>query len=759
MRFLDAYINFLRKRHIAVLALLLAGTLFFGWQLAGIGFEGSFEGWIEKDDPLIEDYRELLRRFPAFEAVILAVEAEDTIFKPEVIKKLKTLNSEIRTRNEYVMRTLGLPNMSVMKKTSGGVSFDYLYRDIPETQEEAEEFRRLVMSNRTLSDLLVSNDEKSTYIAIFIGGGGPDFDVIPQHIGEIKKIMSEQRMPGVKYHLVGGPILNEELKRHTKLQAYTFSPLVFALITLLLIVLLRRAADIAIVVAATFCSVVWSLGLYVGAGHELHSLSVALPPLLLVISVADAVHLIVRFREEAGRGKRGTEAVGGALRLMFLPCLFTSVTTAAGFGVLCLSGIPIIREFGLYAAAGLMITFFVSLTMVPSLLFLRQRLTGAPAGSDGGARNSAQDFLHSTLDKIFGLVIRRGNVIIAVAVIIIIVSIAGATRIKVETNRADFFRKSHPLRRQMAFVEERLIGLTSIEFLFSAQDGGDMTSAGALRDMLELQEFLRANEHITSVISIADFVADINAMLTGRREVPDNAAHVLSMIRRNRIEYSFFVFQNGRNARVSGRLKYIPTEELQLLLKDIDEYLAANESPDYDVLVTGVGPIYTGLADRVLEGQIRSFALVMAIVAVMMILLFRSLRWGLFALAPNVIPVLFVMGVMGWFGVTLNLATMMIASIAIGIAVDDTIHFIVRFRRELAESGDHREAARRALTTTGRAVVTTTVVLIAGYGILMVSSFVPIAHFGLLSAVTMFAALAADVLLLPALLIKLKPRP
>ncbi len=756
MWFINSYIGFLEKRHMFVLIALVAGTIFFGCKLTHIGFEGSFEGWIEKDDRVIEDYKQLLRHFRAFEPIILAVETDDTIFEPDTLKRIQTLDRKIRYMDKYVVLTLGLPRMSVMKETEGGMSFEYLYNKLPETQEDADEFRKRVMNNHTLADLFVSKDEKGTFIAIFIGGR-PDSETIAQNIEKLKTIMREESAPNLRYRLVGGPILNEELKRQTKRQAYLFSPVVFIIVILLLIVFLRKRVDIFVVTVATFCSLVWSLGVYVAMGKELNSLSIALPPLLLVISVADSVHLIVRFREEIARGTHGAAAVRNSLRVMIMPCLFTSLTTAAGFGVLCLSGIPIIREFGLYAAIGILLSFFVALTMVPSLLFASLRL-GRPGSSANGTESFPGDFMQGFLGGIFNVVERRGNVVIAATAVIVVLSIIGATRIKVETNRADFFKKNNPLRRQMTFVEENLIGLSSIEFLYTARDGYNLTDAAALRDMLDFQDFLKQHPQITSAVSIADFVVELNRFINGSDKVPENSAAILSLIKWNRIEYSNFVSGRGEYARISGRLKYMPTEKLRLLLGDIKNYMSEHKSPNYDVLMTGAAPIYTELADRVLTGQIRSFILVMMIVAAMLILIFRSVRWGLFALVPNVIPVLFVMGVMGWFGVPLNLATMMIASIAIGIAVDDTIHYIVRFRRELSDCGDHREAARRALTSTGRAVVTTTVVLVAGYGVLVTSGFVPIMHFGLLSAITMLAALAADVLLLPALLIKFKPR-
>ena len=255
----------------------------------------------------------------------------------------------------------------------------------------------------------------------------------------------------------------------------------------------------------------------------------------------------------------------------------------------------------------------------------------------------------------------------------------------------------------------------------------------------------------------------MNRIYTGRPgELPDSGDFIWQMILKSGFrsleENRVYIRDHGQVARVSARVRYSSTNELEDMMKRIHTYLEEHKSPEYKVMVTGGAPLYLAIADNVTKGQVRSFILEMIIVSCMMAMLFRSFRWGLLAMIPNIAPVVFELGVMGWTGIPLNVATMMIASITTGIAVDDTMHLMARCRHELAMGASYDEAVKTSMWATGRAMTATAFVLAGGFGVLSFSSFVPLMQFGYLSAMTIIVAVIAEWFLSPALLLVFKPK-
>lgn len=752
-----SYLSFVTGGSAGKIALcLVAITLVFSFQLRKAQFANSVEGWVESDDKALQDYRNFLDFFRGFEMIALSVECDEGVFSRECLKRVSNITNEIEEQGDHVKGLFSLSNVTTMKKIGLFVKFVPLMEKLPESSDDIKSFRDETMANPVIRKNMIARDEKSSLIAIFLGGGGQDFSYIPRNIDLIKRLMSAQTGQGIRFHLAGSMIMSREMNRQTRRQALKFAPLVFGLATILLLLLLKSFRDVFIVQVCTMMSLIWALGLYVWTGHVINFLMVAMPPLVLVISVADAVHMISRYREERIGGILPRKAVRSALAATIEPCLFTSLTTAVGFGVLTSSGIPVIRDFGIFTALGIIMAFMIAALIVPAMLIL---FDGRGEGS--GVSTTASSASSKVFATIHNVSLKYRWIIILLSIVSVIVSSQGIRKIVADTNNKEFFAEDNPVRQDMDFVESQHAGLSSLEFMMWKY-GENMLSPARVREMMDLQEFLEKQPEVTGSMSIADYLVELNRLTTGMDgKLPETSSIAWKILQDSRFgssgEAAIYQRDKGRMTRVSVRVRYSSTSELRELKKRIDEYLASRPEGSADVLFTGSAMVYLSIADSVLEGQKKSFILVIIIVSLMMMLLFRSISWGIIGMIPSVIPIIIVMAFMGWAGIPLNLATMMIASISIGIAVDDTMHFMARCRREAATGMGLDAAARKAVMTTGRAMVITSVVLASGFGVLAFSSFVPIAEFGLLTALTMVFALAADLFLLPALLMTFKP--
>ncbi|HUE39872.1 MAG TPA: MMPL family transporter, partial [Candidatus Binatia bacterium] len=491
-----------------------------------------------------------------------------------------------------------------------------------------------------------------------------------------------------------------------------------------------------------------------------------LPPLLLVIGSSYAIHVLARYYEQVDAGAQHAVLVVRAFQRVWLPLVISAVTNIVGFGSLMVNHITAIWDLGLFAVIGLACLTITSLTFIPAALHLLRREPRT------GRSGKVSPLLCEALGRIGRFAYRSQRVILALSAVIAVAAGLGALRLHVDSNFLDYFRPTSRVRHDNEVINREIAGSNPFYLVLEGDTPGMLRQWEVLKQIKNLQAFLLTLPGITSTISLVDYLELLETGLNkgGESDIvldeqgnpvppprpfwedPKNLEPILKMIDANPATFKNVVTADFREGNVVVRTSLTGSNEIERTLGAIRDYVARQFPPRLGVQMTGSLVLLTGTASDIVAGQIKSLSIAMAVIFIVMAVMFLSLRIGFLAILPNVLPILVFFGLMGWSGIFLNLGTSLIAAIALGIAVDSTVHYMARLSLELQRTTDQADVIVKTLQRVGIPILYATVALLAGFLIFGFSNFVPIQQFGILTSLTMAAALVANLVLLPALL-------
>lgn len=481
-----------------------------------------------------------------------------------------------------------------------------------------------------------------------------------------------------------------------------------------------------------------------------------LSSLLFIMTLAMSVHVAVRTREEATRADPGP-ALANALNHVLVPCAFTVLTTMVGFGSLYVSRMRPVMDFALMMALGLAVCFAATFTLLPALvLVLRAQMPPPRAATAARYRRIASWALgHRAL-------------VFAAALTISVLGLLGMSRLSVENSFMDYFRDSSEIHRGLELIDTELGGTTPLEIVLESETPDQWLDVDAIAELAELHRWLEEQPEVGKVTSLHSLVGLLEKIIAADPNPALRQAQVNTFLLRSlrsripedvaRTALKPYVSDDYRTTRITARIhESVPDLDRSALLDRIRERLEQHPVAAADTqLVTGMFVLYNNMIESLFRSQVTTLALVLGSIALMFWIMLRSVRLSLIALVPNLFPIAVVLGTLGWAGVPLDMMTIMIAAIALGISVDDTVHYLYRYRAERAQR-TRAEALEHAHMSVGRALVATTVAITFGFAVMVLSNFKPTIYFGLLTGLAMVAALAADGLLLPALILGRRP--
>jgi predicted RND superfamily exporter protein len=522
-------------------------------------------------------------------------------------------------------------------------------------------------------------------------------------------------------------------------------------------------------IAAVSLGLVWTVGVMGWVGHDLNIVTTLIPPLILALGFAYATHVVARFQtpaESEGRreGRAERTLVGcarAALAQVAFPVAFTALTTAAGFLSLASNGLAVIRGFGIFATVSVMTTLVAALTLVPLLLSVGRRdepqeVSSSDAIAIGGGTPPP---MAGRLDRFFTALarfdVRHSRAIFVLGALVALAAAWWATQIQVNLPVIENFGRDTEIRRAYAEVDRLFGGANQFYLMLRAEEPGAFDRPEWLREVASLQAWLEAQPEIGRTTSVVQYLEVLNEALGPEdppvRRLPDHERLVAQLLLFGGNE-ELDVLLDRAHQVITILVRSTATETLEFdrLARRIDARLQ-DLPPGITGHTTGNAILLTRAADRISRGQAVSLVLACGMIGCLLVGYFRSLRLGLFALLPNVLPVLIYFGMLGLFGITLNNATALMGSIVLGIAVDDTLHLLVEYRRALRETGSPDRAIAIALPHVGRAISCTTIAICAGLLVVGASQLRNQAEFGLLGAATLAIAWLVDVTFTPAL--------
>ena len=747
---------FIYRWRLPLTALIIAGAILAIPRVDITHIDNDITAWFSKDDPVYKDYERFRSEFGGTRSLIIALKAEsaDRLFARDTLEFIDRITGDIE-RVDTVQRVASLATATIVQATpDGGLDVHPLLENV-DTASPADIRRRALGDDLIRGDLVSEGADVTALVVSF------DEDRIDRVrsgvIQAIHGIVDPQLPSGVKAYYNGSLEISETYNRVTLDNQRKFTPPILLFTVVAIFVTFRSWRKTLISIVGIGVSIVWTLGLYSLMGFSYNVLSSMIVPLIVVLAIADDVHMMQHWDEERRRGDN-EYAFKATVAHLVAPLLGASATTALGMLSLATSNVVAVRAFGVGAAVGIMMDFVISLVLIPTLLTWVKPETGeAPH----------ERYLIGPLQRIAHYSCTYPKRVVAISLLVGVVAALGIFRLRVDTNHINFFRKTHPLSQSAAIIDKELSGVYSFQIMLEGPPDS-LKTPDALHRIDRLEQALRAFPHVRKVTSVADYVKRINKELNeGRPEanvVPQDGdtiaqeLFVFALGGEGRHELERVVASDYSRAQISVKLESMSSDIVLEQVEQSDRLAKASfEGTGITTLTTGSGRLFSTLDHYLVTSQVSSFATAFVTVFAVIFVVFRSARFGILTIVPNVLPVLAVLGIMGYLDISMNVATVMLASVALGVVDDDTIHFINRYRREVAAGASTDGAIEIATAHEGRASLTTALINSCGFGVLLFSEYRPTAWFGGLLALTLAVAFLAEVFILPAT-IKLTPR-
>jgi uncharacterized protein len=756
-------------------AFIVLGALYFAPKTNITEIDNEITMWISKDDPLYQTYERFRQEFGGQRLLLVALRS-DSLFTPESLEFIRSVTDDIE-RVRLVERVQSLSTANIVTSLppdssgdAGGIEVRPLLEADVRAPGAAGRVRDRALGDRLLRGDLVSDDGTVTVLVVSFDEDRID-DERAGVIEEIHQLIDPRLPPGMTALYNGSLEISETYNRVTLDNTKKLTPPILLLTIGGIFLMFRSWRITALLVVAVLVSAVWTMGLFVQIGFSYNVLASMLPALVIILAIADDVHIVQHFNHELRETGSKEHAFKSSVQHLFAPLLGASGTTALGLLSLATSDVVAVRSFGVGAAVGVMVDFVMSLVFVPTLLMFLKPETGvAPQ----------ERYLVGPMRAVSRFSMRHAAPIAVVTIGILVVASLGIARLRVDTNHINFFAEDHPIHRSAVVIDEKLSGIYSFNVLLEGPPES-MKTPDALRRMEALRVRLEALPFVKKVVSLADYVKRVNRELQGGTKVPPLRAaevpplHDAEVLPESAeaIAQELFVFglsDEGRRELARVTASDYSRAQISVKLASMSSDLVFEQINRADTIATevfagsGITPVITGsgrlfatLDHYIVVSQLSSFATAFVTVFAVIFVVFRSARFGVLGIVANALPVGAVLGLMGWMDISLNVATVMVASVALGVVDDDTIHFIGRFRREAAAGATTEAAIETATMHEGRASLTTAIINSLAYGIMLFSSYKPTAWFGGLLALTMMVAFLAEVLVVPAV-ITMMPR-
>lgn len=569
-------------------------------------------------------------------------------------------------------------------------------------------------------------------------------------VAEVRSVMAAHT--GATMFLGGVPMIVADMSSMVERDLSVFGGGVMLFLVLTLGVIFRRPRWVILPLLCCIVTVAMMIGLLGLLSWPATVISSNFVSLLFIITMSMAIHIIVRYRE-LGHAEPDADHKDLVLRATILvarPCFYCALTTMVGFGSLIVSGIQPVIDFGSMMFVGIGVSYLVVFLLFPAMLSLLPK-AAVRKKEETGTPISAR---FATLTE------AHGNKLLLAAGLVVALGLFGISRLTVENRFVDYFKESTEINQGMQIVDRKLGGTTPLEIVLTGEGNDYWFKPDNLAKLRKVHQFLEAQPEIGKVISVDTMMVVVEKINGGQ---PLNG-FLLGMLRRalpKDIKEQIlrpYANEDFTKVRLVARIKETnPELQREVLLGKIETFLAEEGYTEDTAMITGLYVLYNNLLQSLFYSQIVTIGMVFFAVWVMFCILFRSIWLATLALVPNIFPVVLVLGSLGLAGIPLDIMTITIAAITIGIAVDQTIHYIHRFKAEFKERGNYIETMHACHRSIGKAMYYTSVTIIAGFSILVLSSFNPTIYFGFFTALAMVAALLGSLTLLPHLVVSVKP--
>ncbi len=745
-----------------VRALLAIGavTLVFLFFAPRIQFLSEMDKMLPAGDPVVAKFRETKDTFGSQSVLMVGVAAPEgtTLFTLESVRKLYSLTRELEALVDQGLleEVISPTNVDIVEGTELALVVRPALRRPPESEADVRAFVNRLLAERRIVGSLVLEDGSACLIVLKVH---PEVEGNKERVAElvarVEGILARYRGPE-EFYLTGDAAFVHYMDAYMRQDLRVLFPIVVLVVLGVLFLSFRVLRGMFLPLAVVIVAVIWTVGLMSLAGVKLSMVSSFLPVLLVAVGSAYGIHVVNHYFERAAGGDPKRELIAEVVEAMANPVFASALTTAAGFLTLISAFLKPIREFAIFSAVGVLISFAVALTLIPAALSLlplpRGRRAPRPRARAAGALARG--------------VHRRAPWLLVGAGVISAVFLSQIPHIQVESDMSKYFRPGAPVIQGLRFIERNFGGSQNISIIIETGRRDGLKDPEILAFVDALQRHLETSGIVGYTSSIVDLVKETNYTLHGDDEayyaVPDSPRAVAQLL----LLYEMgggkilrsMVTRDFSAAQLTARVRSVGTAAYEALMADVERFIAEHAPSGVTGYVTGSLVIYVRISHKIVQSQIVSLFASFGAVWLIVSLLLGTAVGGAFALLPLVVSVVGNFGVMAITGARLDMATVMIASLVIGIGVDYAVHFITRYRRERMRGLPHPEALEVTYDTAGRAILYNALTLTAGFLVLLLSRFGALATMGWLTALTMVTSSAGALLVLPAVLGLVEPR-
>lgn len=719
--------------------------------LPKLQFIFNFEQFFPQGDPDLDFFQEFIAEFETDDNFLLvALDNEPSVFDTAFLTRVKAFSKEARKELPYAKQIQSLPEFKYPVMTPfGPSSISAIHLD--DLEQLKKDSVRLMQDERIKYNL-INAAGNSTIVII-----KTEDEVLLKESDEIMSsiyiLLEKHGFDPEDYHMLGRPYFQSDLAVIQKKEIIMSTLISGVLISIIMILLFRRWVSILIALGSIGVGLLIFMGILALIGRGLSLMAALYPVLMLIVGTSDVIHIMTKYLDELKKGKQRKAALEVTIKQIGLATLMTSLTTAAGFATLLSSKILPIQEFGLNSALGVLVAYIVVIGFTCPILsfFEKEQLI-----SD----HKKIDRWGGLLDKAYHFSLNNKRLIYVTSLVMLVIFGIGISKVNTNYDLVNNLPRSAKITADFKYFENEFAGFRPLELAGSIQEGYEIYDYEVVQAVAKVEDHMKSQPEIVTALSLGTMVKSINQMNHRNNpdfyKVPDESEYkkvrrLVSKIPSTGVDV--LISKNKRKTRISTKVKDVGAENVKALNRRVDKWIAENIDPSViQFKQTGTGLLLDKNSEFVKDSLLQGLGIALLIVSVLMGLLFRDVKMLFLALIPNVVPLLFAAALIGYTGVSLEAGVSIVFAIIFGIAVDDTIHFLSKYRLASQQYGDKEKAMQVTFQECGKAIIFTSIILFFGFLVLLFSDNQPSQVIGMLISVTLLSALVADLTILPVLM-------
>ena len=731
--------NIIRFRWLIILAVAL-GTAFFAFQTTKLTIDADVLSSLPDDDKHALLLKKIGQNFGGNRMGIVILET-DNIYQTSVIEHIRAITDTIGKING-ISSVSSISNIINIKGSEFGIEIGRLVDeyDLPQTQEDFDRLRSNIAGNEMYKGSIVSDDETSCLVVFTLDDNANVNEVARTVLNKTQALQLPEKL-----YYIGSPMLITYIADLMKNDLVMLLPIAFLLIAIILFLSFRSIKGVILPLLSAVIAIIWSLGTMSLLGYSMSMISNNIPIILLAIGSAYTIHVVNRVNQ-IGKSK-DTDVVKSALNYVMVPVVLAAITTVIGFVSFVFGAyLDMIVDFGVFTALGTFVACLMAIFFVPAILATLPQTTKQRNQKEGNEFIEKR-FLIPLKNTLF----KRTKLIIWIWLLAIGISLTGIMSIERSVDIQEYFKKGNPTREAERIMVEKFGGTKPVFVHFK----GNMQDPAVLKTMMATSAYMEQSPDIYTSMSVAKLISEINLAIMGNREVPEDMAMVEQLwflLDGNEIMQRF-VSEDLTEGIIISKFKSPDNEAKIAFAKYMDDFIQENSREDCQIQITGMPFVDITMDRSLINSQLGSISIAIIFVIIIVGLMLRSLVNGLYASIPIIAAIIILFGVMGLTGISLNIATVLVASVALGIGIDYSIHIISHFNDIYKKTGLLEKAINDTLMISGNAIIINVVSVSAGFLVLVFSEMVPLQYFGILIAISMVSSSLGAMTLLPAILI------